>query len=280
MANATNGAADASAAVDRAALTLTVDADGIAWLTFDRPESKANILTRGVMERLDSLLAEVESGAGAGRVRALVVTSGKPGMFIAGADIDEIAHITDPAEGEAGAGKGQAVFLRLDRLPIFTVAAIDGICLGGGTELALACDYRIAADAPATRIGLPEIQLGIIPGFGGTTRLPRLVGLAAALPLILTGKPVSASRAHRMGLINERVHPAILVERSGALVREVLAGRPGVARDIVLINAAAALWIAGRAATLPAGVGKAAAAIDSGAASELLARLVERTNAG
>ncbi len=225
------GAADPSMAdVDRAALTLEVDADGIAWLTLDRAGSKANILTRGVMERLDTLLGEVEAGAAAGRIRALVIRSGKPGMFIAGANIDDIADITDPAEGEAGSRKGQAVFTRLDRLPVFTVAAIDGICLGGGTELALACDYRIAADAPATRIGLPEIQLGIIPGFGGTTRLPRLVGLPAALPLILTGKPVNASKAYRIGLVHERVHPAILAERTRALVREVLAGKRPPAR--------------------------------------------------
>src|SRR5512146_2118099 len=196
--------------VDRAAVTLEVDGDGIAWLSFDRPDSKANILTRGVMERLDELLAEVEAGAQANRILAAVVRSRKPGMFIAGANIDEIADITDPAEGEAGSRKGQPVFTRLDRLPIFTVAAVDGVCLGGGTELILACDYRIAGDSPATKIGLPEIQLGIIPGFGGTTRLPRLVGLPAALPMILTGKTVNASKAYRMGLVNERVHPAIL----------------------------------------------------------------------
>ncbi|HEX9107780.1 MAG TPA: 3-hydroxyacyl-CoA dehydrogenase NAD-binding domain-containing protein, partial [Longimicrobiales bacterium] len=220
-------------------LTLTVDGDGIAWLTFDRPDSKANILTGGVMARLDALLAEVEAGARSGRVRALVLTSGKPGMFIAGANIDEIADITDPAEAEAGARKGQGVFLRLDRLPLPTVAAIDGVCLGGGTEMILACDYRIAADAPQTRIGVPEIQLGIIPGFGGTTRLPRLVGLANALPLILTGKPVNASKAYRIGLVHERVHPAILLERTRALVQEVLAGKRPQARKPSLMQRAA-----------------------------------------
>ncbi len=242
MANVTSGEngriANGAADVDRAALTLQVDPDGIAWLTLDRPESKANILTRGVMERLDSLLAEVEAGAADGRIHALVIKSAKPGMFIAGANIDEIVDITDPAEGEAGARKGQTVFLRLDRLPVVTIVAIDGVCLGGGTELALACDYRIAADTLATRIGLPEIQLGIIPGFGGTTRLPRLVGLAAALPLILTGKPVSASRALRMGLVHERVHPSILLERSRAVAAEALAGRRPPARKRSLMERA------------------------------------------
>ncbi|HEX9105630.1 MAG TPA: enoyl-CoA hydratase-related protein, partial [Longimicrobiales bacterium] len=211
--------------VDRSALALSIDADGIAWVSFDRPDSKANILTSGVMQRLDELLAEVEAGAKAGRIKALVLRSLKPGMFIAGANIDEIAGIVNPAEGEAGSRQGQAVFTRLDRLPLFTVAAIDGVCLGGGTEMILACDYRIASDTPATKIGLPEIQLGIIPGFGGTVRLPRLVGLPAALPMILTGKNVNASKAYRMGLVNERVHPAILEQRTRALVAEVLAGK-------------------------------------------------------
>ncbi len=242
MANDTKGATggavedDTAAAVDRNALTLEVDAGGTAWLTFDRPDSRANILTSGVMQRLDALLGEVEAGAQAGHIKALVITSAKPGMFIAGANIDEIAGITDPAEGEAGSRRGQAVFSRLDRLQLFTVAAVDGVCLGGGTELILACDYRIATDAPATKIGLPEIQLGIIPGFGGTTRLPRLVGLTAALPLILTGKTVTASKAYRMGLVDERVHPAILRERVRALLAEVAAGRRPQARKRPLLE--------------------------------------------
>lgn len=207
------------------ALALEVDGDGVAWLTFDRPGSRANILTSGVMERLDGVLAEILAGIRAGTIRGLVVRSGKPGMFIAGANVDEIAAITDPAEAEAKARLGQEIFLRVDRLPVFTVAAINGVCLGGGTELVLACDYRIAADAPATRIGLPEIQLGIIPGFGGTTRLPRLVGLQAALPIILTGRPVNARNAQRIGLVDERVHPAMLEERARQVVLDRLAGK-------------------------------------------------------
>ena len=234
----TTGVAEpiATTSVDEAALTLQVEGDGVAWLTFDRPGSKANILTSGVMARLDALLGEIETGAREGRIKALAIGSAKPGMFIAGANIDEIAGITVPAEAEAGARRGQAVFSRLADLPVFTVAGIDGICLGGGTELILACDYRIATDAPATRIGLPEIQLGIIPGFGGTTRLPRLVGLPDALPLILTGKPVNASKAYRIGLVDERLHPAILEERVRALIAGVLQGRRPRPKKPRLVN--------------------------------------------
>jgi 3-hydroxyacyl-CoA dehydrogenase / enoyl-CoA hydratase / 3-hydroxybutyryl-CoA epimerase len=210
--------------VDVAALALDVDTDGIARLTFDRPDSKANILTTGVMARLDALLTEVEEGARAARIRALVIQSSKSGMFIAGANVDEIAGITDPAEGEAKSREGQRIFTRIEKLQVPTIAAINGVCLGGGTEMALACTYRIAADAPEMKIGLPEVQLGIIPGFGGTVRLPRLIGLTAALPMILTGKTLDAKRAQRAGLIDERVHPAILAERVTQVARERAAG--------------------------------------------------------
>jgi 3-hydroxyacyl-CoA dehydrogenase/enoyl-CoA hydratase/3-hydroxybutyryl-CoA epimerase len=108
-------------------------------------------------------------------------------------------------------------------LPV--VAAVDGVCLGGGTELILACDYRLASDRPETRIGLPEVRLGIIPGFGGTTRLPRLIGTRPALDLILTGRNLDARRAARIGLIHERVHPAQLYERARAAARELAEGR-------------------------------------------------------
>ncbi len=210
--------------VDNAALTLEVDVDGIARLTFDRPDSKANILTAGVMARLDALLSEIEEGARGARIRVLVIQSGKPGMFIAGANVDEILGISDPAEGEAKAREGQRIFTRIEKLQIPTIAAINGVCLGGGTEMALVCKYRIAADAPEMKIGLPEVQLGIIPGFGGTVRLPRLIGLTAALPMILTGKTLNAKRAQRAGLIDERVHPAILAERVTQVARERAAG--------------------------------------------------------
>jgi 3-hydroxyacyl-CoA dehydrogenase / enoyl-CoA hydratase / 3-hydroxybutyryl-CoA epimerase len=215
---------------DQAALTLEISGDGVAWLVFDRPDARVNILTSGVMARLDALLGEIEDAARDGRVRALIVRSGKDGSFIAGADVKEIVAITDPAEGTRGAALGQAVFRRLDLLPVPTIAAVDGLCLGGGTELILACDVRIASDRPETKIGLPEVKLGILPGFGGTTRLPRIVGLREALAMILTGANVHARKAQRIGLIAERMHPAVLYERAHALALELAAGRATVPR--------------------------------------------------
>ena len=205
---------------ERAALALEHDGDGVARLVFDRPSSRVNLLTTEVMARLDALLVEIEERIRAGEIRAVLVRSGKEGTFIAGADIQEIVAITDPAVGEAAAREGQRIYRRLERLDVPTVAAVDGACLGGGTELILACGYRLASDRPETRIGLPEVRLGILPGFGGTTRLPRLIGPVAALDLILTGRTVDAQRARKLGLIDEAVPVAALYERAEALARE------------------------------------------------------------
>jgi 3-hydroxyacyl-CoA dehydrogenase/enoyl-CoA hydratase/3-hydroxybutyryl-CoA epimerase len=183
--------------------SLQIDEHGIGWLTLNDPERRLNVLTEVVMRRLETLVEETNWLVAAGRVRALVVWSGKPDSFIAGADVDAIALIDDPSEGEAASRLGQAIFSDVERIDVPTVAAIHGVCLGGGTELALSCRFRVASDSPKTRVGLPEVQLGIIPAWGGTTRLPRLVGLQAALPILLTGAPVSASKAHRIGLVDD-----------------------------------------------------------------------------
>jgi 3-hydroxyacyl-CoA dehydrogenase/enoyl-CoA hydratase/3-hydroxybutyryl-CoA epimerase len=206
-------------------VTLEVTSDGVGWIIFDNHESRPNILTRAAMQEFSELLDDVSSRASRGEVRALVIRSGKDGSFIAGADITEFAGITSASEGEAGARAGQRLFARVDRMSIPVLCAIDGICLGGGTELALACDYRIASDRPETKIGLPEVRLGILPGFGGTTRLPRLVGTKAALDLILTGSNADARKALRIGLIDERVHPSILYDRARAAALEMAQGR-------------------------------------------------------
>jgi 3-hydroxyacyl-CoA dehydrogenase/enoyl-CoA hydratase/3-hydroxybutyryl-CoA epimerase len=206
-------------------VTLEVSDDAVASIVFDNHESRPNILTRAVMQRLSSVLDDVSAGAASGRIRAVIIRSGKDGSFIAGADITEFTSIATAAEGEAGARAGQQLFARVDALTVPVVCAIDGICLGGGTELALACDYRIASDRPETRIGLPEVRLGILPGFGGTTRLPLLIGLKAALDLILTGATADARKAMRIGLVNERVHPSILYERAHAAALELAHGR-------------------------------------------------------
>ena len=208
----------------QAALTLKKDGDGVAWLVFDDPDRKLNVLATPVMERLAALLDEVEAGAATGDIRALVIRSGKDGSFIAGANVDEIAAITDPVEATGKAAGGQRIFQHVHELAIPTVAAIDGTCLGGGTELALACDVRIASDRDETRIGLPEIRLGIIPGFGGTTRLPRLIGLMAASDLILTGKTVDARKAEKLGLIHERMHQGVLYDRAREIALAAAAG--------------------------------------------------------
>ncbi|NJD09394.1 MAG: fatty oxidation complex subunit alpha, partial [Gemmatimonadetes bacterium] len=208
-----------------ARLSLEIESDGSAWLTFDNHAERPNILAAQVLAELDALLDEVAVAAGEGRARALVIRSGKDGSFLAGADVREIGAVHDAAAGEAAARPGQQLVRKLDLLPPPTVAAVDGICLGGGTELILACDYRLASDRPETRIGLPEIKLGIIPGFGGTTRLPRLIGIRAALDLILTGKNLDARRALKAGLIDERLHPAQLYYRARAVALELAGGK-------------------------------------------------------
>lgn len=211
--------------VQEEGLTLAVDNDNIGWLTFDRSGSKVNLLTTAVMERLDALITELQSRIATGKLVAVVMWSGKPGTFIAGADVNEIAALADAEDAEAKSRKGQKVFARVARLTVPTIAAIDGTCLGGGTELALACDYRLASDRPSTRIGLPETQLGILPGFGGTVRLPRQCGIQNALGMILTGNPVKSDRARRMALV-DRVLPADgFQDGVRAFIREVITGR-------------------------------------------------------
>lgn len=215
----------------QAALTLDVSGDGVAWLVFDRPDSRVNLLDEPTMLRLELLLGELEELARTNAVRAVIVRSGKDGSFIAGADVNAIVAITDPAEAEAKARVGQRLFRRLEQIDVPTIAAIDGICLGGGTELVLACTYRLASERPETKIGLPEVQLGILPGFGGTTRLPRLIGLRAASDVILTGRNLNARKAQRIGLIDEAVPTPTLYQRAEAVARAYMQGRPPERRD-------------------------------------------------
>src|SRR6185503_443185 len=158
---------------------------GVLRIVFDRPGEKINLLDARTLEALERVFLETR---GREDVTGILLTSAKPGMFLAGMDVEEITSLTDPFAASEGARRGQKVFAALATLPIPSVAAIGGPCLGGGLELALACTLRVAADDPAVSLGLPEVQLGILPGFGGTQRLPRLVGLPAALDLILTGK--------------------------------------------------------------------------------------------
>ena len=201
-------------------VTHHLDQRGLLWVTFDRPGERVNLLDAAILETLDGLLEDLRSRPD---VRGLLFTSAKPGMFIAGMDVEQIASVTGSQAGAEAARFGQAVFQKIADLPIPTVCAIGGTCLGGGTELALACRFRVVANDPALRIGLPEVQLGIIPGFGGTQRLPRLIGLTRALELILTGRTLNAKRAAKYGLVDLLVPPAYLERESVALVERVIA---------------------------------------------------------
>lgn len=172
--------------------------ENIAELTFDRPGSPANIFDRETLEELSQYLTQIASDSS---LKGLVITSAKPNIFIAGADLHTLSKARDK-ELESLIQQGQDTFEQLANLTIPTVAAIHGACVGGGLELALACDWRVASDSGKTRLGLPETQLGILPAWGGSTRLPRLVGLPTALALILPGKLLKPIPALKKGLVD------------------------------------------------------------------------------
>jgi 3-hydroxyacyl-CoA dehydrogenase/enoyl-CoA hydratase/3-hydroxybutyryl-CoA epimerase len=204
------------------AFTYEIRKDGIAVLTFDLPNEKINKLTTQVMEELENVLEELASKSD---IKALVFQSGKEGNFIVGADIAEIRNITAAETGERLARRGQAVLNKLEALPFPTVAAIHGPCMGGGLELALACSYRVISNDQRTALALPEVKLGIIPGFGGTQRLPRLVGLVNSLDMILTGKSVYARKARKIGLADEVTFKEILLSRAVVIAKNAI-GKP------------------------------------------------------
>jgi 3-hydroxyacyl-CoA dehydrogenase/enoyl-CoA hydratase/3-hydroxybutyryl-CoA epimerase len=185
----------------------TQNENGIAVVTFDLPGEPVNKLTAAVRVELEALLNQLRDDAA---VRAAVLISAKPDTFIAGADIEEFTALTTQAQAERLSFEGQESVSRVETFHKPIVAAIHGACLGGGLELALACHYRIATDHPKTQLGLPEVQLGLIPGAGGCQRLPRLIGARAALDMILTGKSERASKALRLGLVDEVVPLSIL----------------------------------------------------------------------
>jgi enoyl-CoA hydratase len=193
--------------------------DGIARVTIHRPE-KLNALDRMTMQELDDAVATARDDASVG---VLIVTGAGDKAFVAGADINELARQT-PVEGAAFARFGQAVLDRLETLGKPSIAAINGFALGGGLELALACTLRLASET--ARLGLPEVSLGIIPGYGGTQRLARLVGRGRALELILTGEPIDAREAHRIGLVNRVLPPSELRPAAEALAATLLRRGP------------------------------------------------------
>ena len=175
--------------------------DGVDILTLNRPEA-LNALSFAVLREIEARAGEVERGIDEGEVRALLVTGAGGRAFCAGADVKELTGRT-PLEHRRGLRYGQALFERLADLPVPSIAVIDGFALGGGLELAMACTFRLAT--PAARMGLPEIKLGLVPGYGGTQRLPRLVGEANALDIVMTGRMVKADEGLSMGLVNRIV---------------------------------------------------------------------------
>lgn len=175
---------------------MRADADGIVWLLFDKKDSSANTLSAEVLAEFDAILQKLESNP----PRGVVIRSAKPSGFIAGADITQFRGVKDVAQIETVISRGHAVLDRLDRLPTATIAVIHGYCLGGGLELALACDYRIAIDDAS--FGFPEVLLGLHPGLGGTVRLPRLINPTQAMTMMLTGRSDRARRARRLGLVD------------------------------------------------------------------------------
>jgi len=202
------------------AISITFD-DSIATLTIDCPGEKVNTFSGAVMAELDQHLTSLVARKD---LRGVIVISGKEGIFVAGADISEIRGISTEADALAKAQEGQRVFQKLADLACPSVAAIHGACLGGGCELALACTARVATDYEKTIIGLPEVSLGFVPGWGGTQRLPRLLGVSTALPLIVSGKPIDAAKAAKIGLVDRVCGKPFLLATAREVLLTLIAG--------------------------------------------------------
>src|SRR6516162_4232601 len=173
--------------------------DGIGVITFDQPGSRANTLGQAVLAEFEMVLEQIEQRSD---LRGVMLQSGKPGMFIAGADLKEMGSAdVNPAQTRKIVERGLGIIARFEALPYPTAAAIDGACLGGGLEVALGFDYRLAGSHPKTEIGFPEVKIGLYPGWGGTQRLTRLIGPALAAEMMCSGDPAKANRALQLGLI-------------------------------------------------------------------------------
>ncbi len=213
-------------------------ADRVATVTIHRPD-KLNALNAQVIDELDRMFAELAARADVGAI----VLTGSGRAFVAGADIAEIAAAAESAAGLAAvSAHGSAVFTRIERLAKPVIAAVNGFALGGGCELALACHLRVASTH--AKFGLPEVKLGLIPGYGGTQRLPRLIGQGRALQLILTGEAIDAETAHRIGLANEVVAGDMLLDAARSLAKMMVAQGPlALAHAIAAVTAGADLGL-------------------------------------
>jgi 3-hydroxyacyl-CoA dehydrogenase / enoyl-CoA hydratase / 3-hydroxybutyryl-CoA epimerase len=194
---------------------LERDQEDFAWLIFDKHAATTNTLSAAALEELRAALDELAQRPPKG----LVIRSGKENGFVAGADIDEFGELKSAAEATALVRRGWDVFNTIAAAPYPTLALVRGFCLGGGMELALACRYRVVVDEPGTRLALPEVMLGIVPGWGGIKRLPRLIGAPVALDLMLTGKTVDARRAKKLGIADECVPARIMDNTARAVLR-------------------------------------------------------------
>ena len=198
-------------------LKLTGKEGGTGVLEWGDPKGPVNILSRKSFSELEEVLSEIEGK----HLKALVLISRHPSVFCAGADIKELKGLSKKDLAPA-LSRAYRIFRRLESLPAVKISAVHGACLGGGLEFILTCDLRLASNDPATRLGLPEVHLGLIPGFGGTFRLPRLLGLKTGLDLILSGRICNSQTAFRMGLVDELVPPSILRERAMKLAEEII----------------------------------------------------------
>ncbi|MFB3116463.1 MAG: enoyl-CoA hydratase-related protein, partial [Gammaproteobacteria bacterium] len=192
---------------------LETDEDNVSWLHFDKAESSTNVFSADVFAEFFEILDQL-SGI---NPKGLIILSDKESGFIAGANIEEFTQLESEEQALELIRVGQSAFDKLQTLPFPTLSLINGFCLGGGLEMSLACDYRIALDEPKTRLGLPEVLLGIHPGWGGTMRLPRLIGAPAAMDLMLSGRTVSARAAKKMGIV-DRIAPQRHLKRAAKVL--------------------------------------------------------------
>lgn len=214
-------ATEGATAISGPAFRIERDGD-LAIIWFDLPGEKVNKFSSAVMTEFASIVDAMEKSS---EIKRIIIASGKPSIFIAGADVTEFTKATTPDQARQYTRFGQQVLHRFSNLPQIKVAAINGACLGGGCELAISCDWRVMSDSPKAQIGLPEVKLGIFPAWGGTTKLPRLIGLPAALDIILNGKTLDGKRAKRMGLVDEVVPASILLDVAGQLSAKPASGR-------------------------------------------------------
>lgn len=213
-----------AAALDAPWIHLEVDGEiATAWI--DQPGKSVNLLSNTMLDEIERVVHEVESNA---EIKALVFASRKQGNFIAGADLTSMTQGGFDFEAAAAYGdRGRAIFQRVSELNVTTIACINGTCLGGGTELTLACDYRVASNDSKTKIGLPEVQLGILPAWGGVSRLPRMINLTDALDMMLTGKNLKPKKAQKIGLLHLIPPPELLMKTTYQLAKDALAGKVG-----------------------------------------------------